>query len=420
MAIMKMLFMHYSFPGQFKHLLELLSQDPNNEIIFICHDLSPQRKIPGVKKLSYQLAENKTKIPQENYLYAFSEAIEHGKAVWECCSMLKEQGFVPDFVYAHSAWGQAMFIKDIYPDVPYIAYMEYYFHAFGADMHFYPDEPTSPDRILHTRIRNSNHLINLEACDWAISPTRWQANLYPPDFHHKFSVIHEGVNVEKVKPFQAEHPLPLNIPKDAEIMTYVSRNFEPYRGFVQAIQAIDKLMKKRPQLHVIMVGGDKVSYGRPLPDGRSYREVMLEKLDLDETRIHWTGQVNYNYYLQILNASQLHLYMTIPFMISWSLVESMAMACPIVASNTEPVREFITDNHNGRLTEFFDQAQLVANMEWMLDHKEEAKKLGEAARNTVIESYNHEKILPRYTQLIKDISQGKIKPPLTHPINTQN
>jgi len=404
--------MHYSFPGQFRHIAKRLAQDPENEVVFICYDPTPSRQIEGVRKVSYDIPSEDEHAPRNNYVDNLAQASAHGKAVYQLCLQLKEQGFTPDIVCAHSAWGQPLFVKDAFPNVPYIAYMEFYFHAYGGDIHFYPDEPTSIDRVLQARARNANHLLNLEACDWAITPTEWQKHLMPRDFDHKISVIHEGVKLHKVKPFPIAKPYTVKgktLPKDAEIMTYISRNFEPYRGFYKVMQAVQILLKQRPNLQVIMVGGDKVSYSTALPDGMTYREEVLKQLNIDESRIHWMGQLSYKAYLSVLDISDVHFYMTVPYVASWSLVEAMAMTCPIVASDTGPVKEFITDDQQGKRVDFFDTQQQVEAITWMLDHPEKAKKLGEQARKKVEEEYDLNKILPIYMDLIEKVRHIKGK-----------
>jgi glycosyltransferase involved in cell wall biosynthesis len=408
---MKILFIHPNFPGQFKHLVKHFANDVNNEVVFAC--TYPNKQIvPRVRKVI-----SRPKLPPPNntthqYLSSFERAIYSAQSMWRVCNKLKRSGFTPDVIYAHPGWGDGMLLKDIYPNTPYIAYMEFYYQAFGADVHFYPNEKIVPDKVAKTRIKNATNLINLSACDWAISPTHWQANLHPKDFHHKFSVIHEGIDTDLItlnnKAGKLELPTGSILPNDSEIVTYVARNFEPYRGFEQVMQVIELVMKKRPKAHFLMIGGDEVSYGAKLPNGKTYRQKMLEELSLDPARIHWYGKLPFNQYLNVLKHSMAHLYMTVPFVLSWSLLEAMSIRCPIVASNTAPVQEVITHQKNGLLADFFALDEMASQISTLLDNSHLRIQYGQAARDTILKQYSLNRILPMYTQLITDIIHGNI------------
>ncbi|GAB4170704.1 MAG: glycosyltransferase family 4 protein [Rickettsiaceae bacterium] len=406
---MKILFIHPNFPGQFKHLAAHFAKDKNNEVLFICTSRN-NVSIPGVKKIISKGAPAKTS-NIHSYLVGFEKAVYTSQVIWRICNRLKQDGFTPDVIYAHPGWGDGMLLKDVFPNTPYIAYMEFYYHAFGADLHFYSSQ-IDHDKVARIRIKNANNLINLSACDWAISPTQWQAKLHPKDFHHKFSVIHEGIDTELLKPNKSNKIIPLPNGKslnsgEVEIVTYVARNFEPYRGFEQVMYAIEILMKKHPNAHFLMVGGDGVSYGTVLPDGKTYRQKMLEQLDLDQSRLHWYGRLPYKDYINILNYSMAHIYLTIPFVLSWSLLEAMSLACPIVASDTAPVKEVINDGKNGLLVNFFDPQEIADKVSFMLENRKERERLGKNARQTILKRYALNKILPQYEQLIKNIAGGK-------------
>lgn len=409
---MKILFIHPNFPGQFKHLAAYFGKDPKNKVMFACrypHEI----EIKGVEKVVYRPKQDTHNEKTHNYLHQFEVATYAGQAMWHVCDYLKKKEFVPDVIVAHPGWGEGMFLKDVFPDVPYIAYMEFFYHAFGADMHFHPDEPTNPDRVCRTRIRNATHLTNAYSCDWAISPTQWQAHVHPHEFHHKFSVIHEGIDTDKIKPLDKERTLTLSggtkLTPETETITYVARNFEPYRGFPSAMQAVEILMKRRPKAHFLMVGADDVSYGAKLQKG-TYREYMLKKVKLDEDRIHWLGKLPYEQYLRVLQQSQAHIYLTVPFVLSWSFLEAMALGCPIVSSKVPPIQEVAENQKNALLADFFSPEDIAEKVEYLLDNPEEAKRLGNAARKTIVDNYALKDILPKYVKLITDVAKGKIPP----------
>lgn len=409
---MKILFIHPNFPGQFKHLAAAFGQDKNNQVLFACrYDNKPD--IKGVTKVKYRVTREPSK-DAHRYLIGFEQAVCAGQAVYRLCEKLKKSGFTPDVIVSHSGWGEGLFLKDVLPDTPLINYMEFYYHAFGADMYFDPEEEINPDAIARTRIRNTTHLLNLEACDWAISPTKWQGGLHPKEFHHKMSIIHEGIDTDLVKPADRKSltlPNGKKLTKDDEIVTYVARNFEPYRGFPQTIRAIELILKKRPKAQILIVGADGVSYGKKLDKGKTYKQIMLDEVNLDNDRVHWLGSLPFDQYLKVLQFSDAHIYLTVPFVLSWSSLEALATGCIIVASDTAPVREVIKDGKNGFLVDFFKHKNLANKVCDILENKGKLQHIKDAARQTVLDNYSLKKILPVYMSLIKEVAKGKIPPP---------
>jgi glycosyltransferase involved in cell wall biosynthesis len=193
---------------------------------------------------------------------------------------------------------------------------------------------------------------------------------------------------------------------------------EPYRGFPQFMHAVALLQKRRPKLQTVIVGTDRVAYGKKLPEGQTYRKKMLEELkDLDTSRLHFTGHLPYESYLKVLQCSTVHVYMTIPFVLSWSLLESMATGCLIVASDTDPVREVMEDGRNGMLVDFFSPTQLADRIEEGLDRRDRGAAIREAARNTILERYALKDLLPKQLKLYADLAAGRLPPdvPGTEP-----
>ena len=410
---MKILFIHPNFPGQFKHIAKHLAKDPENEVVFAC-TYPNKLDIAGVKKVISKPDAPKKGSKIHRYVAGFEKATYAAQSMWRLCNGLKKSGFVPDVIYAHPGWGDGMLLKDVYPDVPYIAYMEFYYQAFGADMHFNPNDKIDDDKVARARIKNATNLINLTSCDWAISPTQFQASLHPKDFHHKFSVIHEGVDTNvlnpDIKPTELLLPNGAKLPDDAEIVTYVARNFEPYRGFEQVMRAIEILMQKHPKAHFLMIGGDDVSYGAKLSGGKTYRQKMLHELNLDNERIYWYGKVPYSQMINILKHSMAHIYMSVPFVLSWSFIEAMALGCPIVASDVSMLREVITDKHNALMVQFFKPEDIAEKTSILLNKPELRKKYSINARKTALEKYSLDKLLPVYEKLIGDIANGACVP----------
>ena len=128
------------------------------------------------------------------------------------------------------------------------------------------------------------------------------------------------------------------------------------------MRALEKLQQQHRGVHAVIVGGDDVSYGKRPKDAKNWREKMLREVKLDPTRTHFLGRLPRPQYIEVLQVSAAHVYLTYPFVLSWSLLEAMACGANIVASNTAPVREVIKHGENGLLGGFFETDQLVRSM----------------------------------------------------------
>lgn len=310
---MKILFLHSNFPAQFRHLAINLAKNADNRIVF--GTTRKEGQIPGVYKLIY----TPSREPQRethHYIKPLESAVLHGQAVYRELNKLKKDGFYPEIVYGHSGWGPTMFIKDVFPRSKLLCYFEWFYNADGSDVGFDPCEPLTPDDKLRIRIKNAPILTDLYSCDAGLCPTFWQKNQFPQEYHNKLKVFHDGIDTDYFSPRKDEKlilpSIDLNLSEAKEIVTYVSRGMEPYRGFPQFMESVSLLQKNRKNCHVIIVGEDRVAYGRSLPDGKSYKQLMLDKFDFDLSRLHFTGRLPYPQYLQVLRASSAHVYLTRP------------------------------------------------------------------------------------------------------------
>ena len=286
-----------------------------------------------------------------------------------------------------------MYCKDLYPNVPIMGYFEWYYLSENSDCYWWPDEiPQMPNKI-SIRTRNAHHLMNLELCDVGIAPTQWQHSQFPEVYKPKIKVIHEGIDTRFCSPDPSgKRPglvlddIKLNIPEGTEIITYVSRGFEIYRGFPYFMDAIRLVLKRRPNAHVVIVGKDRICYGAQLKD-TTYLKEEEKKGGYPTDRVHFVGLRNRGDYQKILRASSCHVYLTRPFVLSWSFLEAMSFGCPIVGSKTPPVEEVMEDNVNGLLAEFRSPYHIARKIEELLDDPERGKKLGERARETIQERF---------------------------------
>jgi glycosyltransferase involved in cell wall biosynthesis len=290
----------------------------------------------------------------------------------------------------------------VFPEAKLLLYAEFFYRARGADSGFDPEFPPSPGSLLRLRMMNAPLLMALDASDWGLAPTRWQQRQFPAAYKERMSVIHDGIDTDLVRPERND--------SQEELITYVARNLEPYRGFHVFMRAIPEIQRRRPKARIVIVGGDEVSYSPRLPPGETYRSRMLRELDgrIDLSRVSFRGRIPYGDYLALLRRSSVHVYLTYPFVLSWSLLEAMACGCLVVGSRTPPVEETITHGENGLLADFLDPNGLAERVDEALEHQQELGLLREAARRTVRERYDLKRVcLPRQCALVEQLLEGK-------------
>ena len=403
---MKLLVIHQNFPGQFRHVV-LAAIDRRYEILAIGRDTAPG--IAGVKIYRYRAA---SRAPGgiHPYLTRYEQAVTDGQKVFEILSWLKHSGYRPDVILAHPGWGETLFVKDVYPDAPLIHYCEYYYRAQGADSGFDPEFPRATRESSRLRVLNSLHLLNLEQCDIAIAPTRWQRSLFPAAYQSAIRVIHEGViqssSLAKTGAVRLPNGVELRIGQP--IVTYVARNLEPYRGFHSFMRAIPHIQAECPGAQIIIVGGDDVSYGGKPVGYANWRSRMEAEVSFDHSTVHFTGKLPYQTYRAVLDCSKVHVYLTYPFVMSWSLLEAMAAGCVVVASDTAPVREVIVDGHNGMLVDFFDHHGIAKRIARVLDCVDEYDCLRSAAKLTA-SRFDVKCGTKQYFEVFENATSGHLK-----------
>ncbi len=380
---MRLLVIHQNFPGQFAHLVRTWSQRPGWEVRGLGRDSAPG--LPEFKALMRYKPARTVRPNQHAYLRQMEDATLHGQAIARVMLKLRQSGFVPDVIVAHPGWGETLYAKDVFPDSRLVHLCEWFYSAEGADVGFDPEFPVSFDTRARIRTWNALHTLNLTHCDVAVSPTQWQKSRHPEIFHPKIRVQHEGIATHELGPDpHATVTTPSGLVLgagdiDRPVLTYVARNLEPYRGFHIFMRALERIQRIDPRCHALIVGGDEVSYGqRPPTNGSTksaaasnWREHMLTQVKLDPTRTHFMRRLPREQYLRVLQVSNAHVYLTYPFVLSWSLLEAMACGTPIVASDTAPVREVMRDGENGRLVDFFN-ADAIADAAIQTMHSESA------------------------------------------------
>jgi len=401
---MNILFIHQNFPAQYRHIALHYAREGGHRLVAIAK--SSAGRVRGVSHALYKIG-RKPRVSRHPYVQDFENKVHHGDAVLRTAKAVKARGFEPDVILSHPGWGEDMFIKDVFPDAPRLAYAEFYYHANGADVNFDPEISSQQLDEARLRARNAGQLLSMESADWLVSPTQWQGRQYPSILQPKISVLHDGINTDIVAPAgNTEITLVsgLKLTVADEVVTYVARNLEPYRGFHQFMRAARLILERRPNAHILVVGGDQVSYGRGPARGVTWREHLMAEAPIDESRIHFLGRIKYDAYLQVLRLSRAHIYLTVPFVLSWSMLEAMAAQCLVIGSNTAPVTEVIEDGFNGLLVDFFSPEDIAARVDEVLDQPEKFAPMREAARRTVVEHYALTRQLPKQCKLLEAVA----------------
>lgn len=406
---MRVLFVHQNFPGQFRYSATALAAEGGHQVVALCIN-EPAYPTPGVTVIRYKPQRGSSK-DIHPLASDFETKLIRGEAAAQAAVQLKQRGFNPDLIIAHPGWGEHTFLKDVWPKARVLLFLEFFYNAEGYDFAFDPE--FSSDTLAgraRLRSKNANLLSGFDIMDWGYSPTQWQKSSLPKVFHDRVSTIFDGIDTGFITPDpEATFTLPDGrvVKAGDEVLTFVNRNMEPYRGFHIFMRALPAIQKARPDAITLIVGGDDVSYGSKPKVGGSWRDVMLaevgEKLDLN--RVIFLGRIPYPTYRQLLRVSRVHAYLTYPFVLSWSMLESLAAECLVVASSTAPVTEVIKTGENGILVDFFDVADWSRKLSRALDKPHEYTDIRKAARRTIVERYDLQSIcLPEQMKLIKRVA----------------
>jgi glycosyltransferase involved in cell wall biosynthesis len=396
------LFLHQNFPGQYQQLAPALAARGHR-----VRSLSIRRNAPldGVVSETYAPTRG-TMREAHPWAQDFETKILRGEACAQAIGRMAAGGFVPDIVCANPGWGEAMFVKDVLPDARLHLDLEFFYPTRGGDTGFDPEfAPDSVGARAHARSKRAAQLLSLDAMDSAVAPTRWQRDTFPAVYRDRIEVCFDGVDTGTVRPDPAAtlehggHTFRAGDP----VVTFVSRNLEPYRGYHVFMRALPRLLAEMPDAHVLVVGGDGVSYGAAPKDGISYRKRFFDEVAgrIDPGRVHFLGTVPYPTFLRVLQVSAAHVYLTYPFVLSWSMVEAMAAGCLVVGSRTGPVEEVIRDGVNGRLVDFFDAEALAGTLARALRDPGAQRALRAEARRTAVGNYDLAACLARQVALVE-------------------
>ena len=416
---MNILFIHQNFPGQFKILAPALVK-LGHTVRAMTMQKTSSKLWQGVHIQPYSSTRGTT--PNVHpWVSDFETKIIRAEACYKAALQMKQEGYCPDVIVSHHGWGESLFLKDVWATAKLGVYCEFFYQSQGADVGFDPEFPASETtEVCRLRLKNLNNLLHFEVADAGISPTHWQASTFPEPFKNKITVVHDGIDTNAVLPnqnvslnFKLTSGQELIITREDEVITFVNRNLEPYRGYHTFMRALPQMLKLRPKARVLLVGADDVSYGAR-PDVAKYgdakwkdifaNEVRGQISDADWQRVHFLGHVPYQYFIPLLQLSTVHVYLTYPFVLSWSLLEAMSAGCAIVASDTQPLREAIVHNETGKLVDFFDASALAQSVCELLNNAEERKRLGANARAFAQANYDLQSVcLPKQLAWVEQL-----------------
>jgi glycosyltransferase involved in cell wall biosynthesis len=402
---MNILLIHQNYPAQFRHIAPELVKAGHSVVALRCTSKAKGISVAndnGVKIVSVPAARGSA-AGIHPWLIDIESKCIRGEAILHAALQLRQEGFSPDVIWAHPGWGESLFVKKVWPAAVLKLYCEFYYQDQGADSNFDPEfDRGLPPEISQSRllIKNVNQLLNMNQADSGLSPTAWQKSSYPESFQNKITVVHDGIDTQIVRPnssakfvFQSGSGQRRVLTRADKVITFVNRNLEPYRGYHVFMRSLPAILARHSTVQVVLVGGEGVSYGEAAPKGTSwaeiYRKEVFPKLtEAQKARVHFVGQIPYASYLDLLQISSVHVYLTYPFVLSWSLLESMAAGCAVLASRTGPLLDVIDDGKNGRLFEFFDVESLVDQSLYLLQNSDEAEAMGKVARSTVVERFD--------------------------------
>lgn len=388
---MNILFIHQNFPGQFKFLAPALVKQGHQASAMVMRK-DGQSEWQGVKLFNY-FPERGSTAGVHPWVSDFETKVIRAEACFRAAATLKAQGYVPDIIIAHHGWGESLFLKEVWPNARLGIYCEFHYHADEADVGFDPEFPVVDiGDSCRLQLKNLNNLLHFDLADAGISPTQWQASTFPQPFRDRITVVHDGIDTDVVAP-DPNVSLTLNgyleLTRADEVVTFVNRNLEPYRGYHVFMRALPEILKRRPKAQILIVGGNDVSYGaRPtqsIHGADTWKDIFMAEVrprisDADWERVRFLGNVPYQQFIPLLQLSAVHVYLTYPFVLSWSLLEAMSVGCAIVASDTQPLLEAIEDNVTGRLVNFFDVTGLADAVCKLLDDPVARARLGQNAR----------------------------------------
>ena len=409
---MHILYVHQNFPAQFGHIAAYLVREKGCRCTFVSQ--TPAGMVEGIEKIQYQLAGGAT---AQNHFCSrtFENNIWHCDGVYH--ALKSRRDLQPDLIVGHSGFGSTLFLRELYPNVPVVNFFEYYYHPHGldSDMDFRRDLnwTLSPEKYHRSRCRNAMILLDLQNCQAAYAPTQFQQSRFPLEYRSKIDVIFDGVAREVYHGHdEALRPPPstrsprtlagVAVPAGTRVVTYVSRGFEAMRGFDIFMRTAQRIADQFPDVIFIVVGTERIAYGGDegyLNGAKNFKEWTLARGSYDLSRFFFVGRIPPTTLALLLASTDLHLYLTVPFVLSWSMMNAMSCGAVVLGSATPPVQEMIRDGENGLLADFFDVEAFAAKAIEVLRDPAAFRPLGRAAETMIAQRYSLEAVLPKMLSL---------------------
>lgn len=411
---MNILFVHANFPGPYAGLALALAAS-GHRIVALSALAAPPGLDPAIQVVRFAIQRASAKD-----LHPWVSEIEaktiRGEASAQAMLAVGRAGFTPDVIVASSAFGEAMFAKDVFPGALLILSTEFHHTPRGLDAGF-DNEFQKPSLAIDasTRLKSALNLMSLDAMDWGIAPTHWQRSTIPATFHSKITVIHEGIDTAVFRPDpSASMRLGRNnhlVRAGDEVVSFVSRTLDPYRGFHIFMRALPDVLRQRPQSIALIVGGKGISFPPGLPDRSNFDRIMDEvKGELDLSRVFFLGRVSSQVLQTVLQVSKVHVALSYPAATSRSLIEAMSAGALVVGSQTPPVQELVSHAKNGILVNFFDVHEFTTAVVYGLSGPVGMQGLRHQARADVVQRYDLKSIcLPRQMALISGLGGRRKK-----------
>jgi glycosyltransferase involved in cell wall biosynthesis len=403
---MHVLFVHQNFPAQFGAIAARLAGMPGCRATFISRSAPRSttqtgatavdaRELAGVQQIQYHVRGGAT--ASTHYCSrTFENATWHSHGIYE--ALRARPDVRPDLIVGHSGFCSTLFLRELY-DCPIINYFEFFYRTRNSDMDFRRDFPKLEIDALRARNRNATLLLDLENCDAGYSPTQYQKSLFPARYQDKLRTIFDGVDTCQWRPREglSRRVGGRNIPDEMKIVTYVSRGMESMRGFDIFMRAARLLCQRRRDVLFVVVGEDRVCYGgdKKVTGEKTFKQWVLEQADYDLSRFLFTGWLPAAQLAELLALTDLHIYLTVPFVLSWSLMNALACGATVLASDTPPVKEMIEHGQNGLLVDFFDVESIAQAAGRVLDAPADYRPLGAAGVELIRGRYSLEVCVPQ-------------------------
>jgi glycosyltransferase involved in cell wall biosynthesis len=403
---MNVLFVHQNFPAQFGPFAFRLAAAPGWACTFVSQ--KQEGVVRGVRCLKYQLRGGATE--QTHYCgRTFENAVWHAHAVHDRLAAAPDVR--PDLIVGHSGFGSTLFLRELYPGVPIVNLFEYFYRTKDSDLDFRPDFPSKPLDKLRARARNAMILCDLDNCDRGYCPTDWQRSRFPAEYQPKLTTVFDGVDTTVWRP-QPGLPRRVggkDVPAGVKVVTYATRGMESMRGFDIFMRAAQRVADRRSDVLFVVVGQDRVCYGgdEKHTGGKSFKEWVVSQGRFDLSRFVFTGLLPEAELAKLFCITDLHVYLTVPFVLSWSLFNALACGAPVLCSDTAPVRELVADGVTGLLRPFFDVDGFADAIGRACDDPAAVRSFGEAGATLVRETYSLEQCLPRFVGLLESAAGSR-------------